>query len=84
MSISVSSNVVISPGDGGAVLFHKTTGRYYQINDMGLQILQAIERGATTEQTVAAIAAGTNTPTARVSADAAQFVSSMQERGILE
>jgi hypothetical protein len=48
--------IQITPQEGGAMIFDKTRGAYFQVNEVGLMIIQGIATGKTMEELIEEIA----------------------------
>ena len=66
-----ASDAVASDVEGGAVVLHLRTKRYYSLNDTGAVAWDAMRDGATTDEIVAALRArfAVDEPQARLAVD---------------
>lgn len=80
----VASGVLRAELEGEEVLLNPATGQYHLINATGREILEAWERGLSSDEAVGAIAERFHKPFEEVDDDARRFATALIERGLLE
>ena len=55
MHYRIAPDAACAPLDGGAVVLHMGTKRYYSLNETGLLVWQLLEQGATREDAVSGL-----------------------------
>ncbi|MDT0344233.1 lasso peptide biosynthesis PqqD family chaperone [Streptomyces litchfieldiae] len=70
--------------DGGMVLLDERTGRYWQLNSTGAQVLRALLDGATPEEVTGRLAETRAVAPDRVAADIGTLLGQLADAGLTE
>ncbi|WP_419998133.1 lasso peptide biosynthesis PqqD family chaperone [Streptomyces boninensis] len=83
MSVTLHSDVSLVETGDGAVLLHQRTGRYWQLNRTGAQVLGRLLDGDTQEQAAHALAGRHGADPERAGRDVAALVERLRSARLL-
>jgi Coenzyme PQQ synthesis protein D (PqqD) len=84
VSIRLNTHVSSTTTETGMVLLDEGSGRFWELNQTGTTVLQALVGGGTQQHAVTLLTAGTDATPDRAAADVAAFVSQLITHGLAE
>ena len=77
-TFAYAPDVTVTPTDGGLVLLHGRTGRYWQVNGTAAAVLDQLGQGRTVDEVVTALCTGHPESLAQLRSDVARFLDAMR------
>ena len=82
--VSLSGGVTLADADEGKILFDSRRGRYWHLNEVGIEVVEGLVEGRSVRDVAQAISVRTGAEESMVHSDCEQLVQELVAAGLLK